>query len=114
MADYSTQSVNLGRFDKSAGVPDLERGGPDMGEANRYKGIADMLGTFAKSGGDAYAAKVNRDRRDAAQKRANEAYARQEQSRKKNEAEIRAIQIETETGGSLSWDELTRKEKETI
>ena len=114
MADYSTQSVNLGRFDKSAGVPDLERGGPDMGEANRYKGIADMLGTFAKSGGDAYAAKVNRDRRDEDDKRRKEIEARQEKNRKENEARIEAERIYTETGGAKSWKELTEEEQKVL
>ena len=112
MAQYSTESVNLGRFDKSASVPDLERGRPDMGKANRYKEIADALGVFGKGTVEVLGSKIERERRDEAEKRRKEIEARQEKNRKENEARIEAERFYTETGGTKSWKELTEEERE--
>ena len=107
---YSQAGLQLGRFDKSAAVP-TGQATADMSEANKWKGIADAIGMFADKGGEAYAAKINKERRDEAKKRSDEAYARQEKNRKENEARIEAERIYTETGGGKSWEELSEEEK---
>ena len=79
MSEFSTANYNINRFDKTAGVPtaQVDKQG-EMQTANKWKQIADGIGMFADKGGEAYAAKINRDRRDEAESRRKEIEARKE------------------------------------
>ncbi|QDP49597.1 MAG: hypothetical protein Unbinned202contig1000_3 [Prokaryotic dsDNA virus sp.] len=107
---YSQAGLQLGRFDRSANVP-TGKATVDMSEANKWQGLADAIGMFADKGGKAYVAKLNREKRDEAKRRADEAYARQEKNRKENEAKIEAERLYA-LHGDKNWDELTEAEKE--
>ena len=88
MSEFSTANYNINRFDRTANVPtgkvDQQA---EMQTANKWKKIADSIGMFADKGGEAYKAKVNRDRRDEAEARRKEIEARQEKIEKKMKLE---------------------------
>ena len=112
MSEFSTANYNINRFDKTAGVPtaQVDKQG-EMQTANKWKQIADGIGMFADKGGEAYAAKINRDRRDEAEARRKEIEARQEKNRKENEARIEAERLNA-LYGDKNWQELSEAEKE--
>ena len=109
MAEYDTSSANYGRADKSFTAPDLARyAGPDAGAeaiAKQAATTAKALSMFAKGGMDAYAATINKDRRDAAEARRQAAEARQKLARDKNLAEIEAERLRRVHGGA-AWEKL--------
>lgn len=109
MAEYDTSSANYGRADKSFTAPDLARyAGPDAGAeaiAKQAATTAKALSMFAKDGMDAYAATINKDRRDAAEARRQAAEARQKLARDKNLAEIEAERLRRVHGGA-AWEKL--------
>ena len=112
MSEFSTANYNINRFDRTANVPtgkvDQQA---EMQTANKWKKIADSIGMFADKGGEAYKAKVNRDRRDEAEARRKEIEARQEKNRKENEARIEAERLNA-LHGDKDWQELNEAEKE--
>jgi len=113
MSEFSTANYNINRFDKTASVPTAQVDKQaEMQTANKWKQIADGIGMFADKGGEAYAAKLNRDRRDEAEARRKKAEAQQEENIQKNLALIKAEKIYTETGGAKSWHELNEEEKD--
>jgi len=109
MAEYDTSTANYGRADKSFTAPDLARyAGPDAGaeaSAKQAATTAKALSMFAKNGMDAYAATINKDRRDAAEARRQAAEARQKLARDKNLAEIEAERLRRVHGGT-AWEKL--------
>ena len=124
-SDYDTSTVNYGQFEKQSNVPDFARyaaGDPNAGrlggelgklvgaKASDMAQLSEMLETFGKGGKEAYMAKVNKDRRDAAEARRKEIEARQKLAREKSLAEIRAQELQLESGGK-AWGELNEKEK---
>ena len=114
MAEYDTSTANYGRADKSFAAPDLARhAGPDAGavaSAKQAATTAKALSMFAKDGMDAYAATINKDRRDAAEARRQATEARQKLARDKSLAEIRANELQLESGGK-AFGELSKTEK---
>jgi len=115
MAEYEQATVNYGKFDKSAAAPDLgSYASADEGltaSAKQAAQTAEMLNMFAKEGGAAYKAKINKDRRDAVEERRKAIEARQKLARDKNLAEIEAERLRRLHGGT-AWDTL-EKETET-
>ena len=113
--NVSTANYDIRRFDQTASVPTAQID-PNSGmeHAKHLQGFADAIGMFADKGGNAYKAKINKDRRDEAEARRKEIEARQEKNRKENEARVEAERIYTETGGGKSWQELNEKEKTEI
>jgi len=115
MAEYSTASFDTGRFDKSAGVPQLDQSrGPDLTASNELMSFAKGLEGLGQSMGNMAIAQKNQAARAEAKKRAEEAFARQEKTRKENEARIEAERLYTETGGGKSWQELSEEEKANL
>lgn len=115
MAEYSTASFDTGRFDKSAGVPQLDQSrGPDLTASNELMSFAKGLEGLGQSMGNMAIAQKNQAARAEAKKKAEEAFARQEKTRKENEARVEAERLYTETGGGKSWQELSEEEKANL
>ena len=92
MAEFSTSSLELGRFDKSGNVPLTDQTkGPESGRGTKsfqLQQFADYIGDAAKVGGNAYQAKLNREAAENARIRQIEAFAKQEKTRQENEAKV--------------------------
>ena len=126
MAEYDSSTVNYGKFEKQSNAPDFARyasADPDAGRlggelgkmgvkasASQMAQTAEMLNMFAKEGGAAYKAKINKDRRDAAEARRKEMEAKQKLARDKSLAEIRANELQLESGG-IAFGDLSTTEK---
>ena len=95
MAEFSTSSLELGRFDKSGNVPLTDQTkGPESGRGTKsfqLQQFADYIGDAAKVGGNAYQAKLNREAAENARIRQIEAFAKQEKTRQENEAKVKAL-----------------------
>ena len=76
MAEYDSSTINYGKFDKSAAAPDLgSYATADEGltaSAKQAAQTVEILNMFAKEGKAAYMAKVDKERRDAAEARRKE------------------------------------------
>ena len=110
MAEYSTASFDTGRYDKSAPVPQLERRQADLSYSNELLTFAKGLEGMGQSMGNMAIAQKNQAARAEAKKKRDEAFARQEKTRKENEAKVEAERIYTQTGGGKSWEELSEEE----
>ena len=117
MAEYEQATINYGKFEKQSNAPDFARyASADEGltaQAKQAAQTAEMLNMFAKEGGAAYQAKVNKDRRDAVEARRKEMEARQKLARDKNLAEIEAERLRRLHGGT-AWDTLTKDEVKNV
>ena len=111
MAEYSTASFDTGRYDKSAAVPQLERRQADLSYSNELMTFAKGLEGMGQSMGNMAIAQKNQAARAEAKKKADEAFARQEKTRKENEARVEAERLYTETGGGKSWQELSEEKR---
>ena len=114
MAEYDSSTINYGKFEKQSNAPDFARyASADEGltaQAKQAAQTAEMLNMFAKEGGAAYQAKVNKDRRDAVEARRKEMEAKQKLATDKSLAEIRANELQLESGGK-AFGELSETEK---
>jgi hypothetical protein len=116
MAEYDSSTINYGKFEKQSNAPDFARyASADeslTASAKQAAQTAEMLNMFAKEGGAAYQAKVNKDRRDAVEARRKEMEARQKLARDKNLAEIEAERLRRVHGGE-AWDTLEKEKLES-
>ena len=107
---YST--FDTGRFDKSAGVPQLDQSrGPDQSVSNEMLAFAEGVSGLAQSGGNMTIQQRNKEIRAENKKRLQKNAAKQDKAIKENEAKINAELYYRKFGGSKSWNELTREEK---
>jgi len=117
MAEYDTSTISYGKFEKQSNAPDFASyASADESltkSATQAAQTADLLKMFAKEGGAAYQAKVNKDRRDAAEKRREEMEARQKLARDKNLAEIEAERLRRLHGGT-AWDTLEKATESSV
>ena len=114
MAEYDSSTVNYGKFEKQSNAPDFARyasADPALqAKANQAAQTAEMLKTFGNSAMGAYESKVRKDRRDAAEARRKEMEAKQKLARDKSLAEIRANELQLESGG-IAFGDLSTTEK---
>ena len=109
---YSTASFDTGRFDRSAGVPQLDQSrGPDLTASNEMLNFAKGLDGLAQSGANMAIQQKNEEARAETKKRVQANAARQEKTRKENEAKIKAEYYYNKHGGSKDWTQLTEEER---
>ena len=86
---YST--FDTGRFDKSAGVPQLDQSrGPDQSVSNEMLAFAEGVSGLAQSGGNMTIQQRNKEIRAENKKRLQKNAAKQDKAIKENEAKINA------------------------
>ena len=114
MAEYSTASLDLGRFDKN-GVPQLDQStGPDLTASNEMLAFATGLKGLGSSMANMQIDQKNEESRAENKKKYEATAAKQDKAIKENEATINAELYYRKFGGSKSWNELTREAKADV